>query len=73
MRIRASFKDRQAEVRTKIADQDADRLEALAKRWGVSEYEAARRLILAGLDRHKIPRKTAQEIADRHAADAARV
>lgn len=49
MRYRASYLDQQSEVRTKIQDKDADRLDALAKRWSVSGYEAARRLLLRAM------------------------
>ena len=49
MRNRASHLDQQSEVRTKIQDRDADRLDALAARWCVTGYEAARRLLLRAM------------------------
>lgn len=49
MRNRASHLDQQSEVRTKIQDTDADRLDVLAKRWHVTGYEATRRLLLRAL------------------------
>lgn len=48
-RKRASWKDAQTEVRTKLPDADYDALEAWAQERGVSVYRAARALILAAL------------------------
>lgn len=48
-RKRASWKDAQTEVRTKLPDADFDALAAWAQERGVSVYQAARALILAAL------------------------
>ena len=50
---RASIKDRQSQVRTKISDEEYDRLERLAELWGMSVYKAARYLIREGLWRNR--------------------
>lgn len=49
-RVRASPKDRQSEVRTKIADEDWDAIERYAAELDITTYQAAREIILIGLD-----------------------
>lgn len=48
-RIRASAKDLQWEIRTKLPEAQYAAFEAYAKREDLTEYKAARRLILAAL------------------------
>lgn len=46
---RASWRDAQSEVRTKISDHDYDQLAQLAEREGVTIYRLARELLLSAL------------------------
>lgn len=46
---RASWKDGQSEVRTKISDHDYDQLAQLAEREGVTIYRLTRELLLSAL------------------------
>lgn len=50
MRKRASVKDAQSEVRTKVPDSVYDEIEAYAAAHFITEYRAARELILIGLE-----------------------
>lgn len=49
---RASHRDQQAEIRTKISDQQFDDLQEMADQLGLTIYAVARWLIIDGLSRH---------------------